>query len=162
MIKITEKGLQNFERAFGVVGFGIIVWMVYRLGPARIAANLHKVNWGFFLMFLSRTVRYLAQTLAWRLILAQEGKKIGFLRLFRINLEGESLNYITLTRIGGEPLKVLGLIDKIPLAQSAASVVVLKFCNIFGFWLVISLGFLAILFNTDVAGGNKKRGVFFN
>lgn len=154
----SAKTLQTFERAIGIVGLLVLCWMIVRLGPVRIAANLHTVSWGFFLMVAFKGVRYFCQTIAWKLILTQAQRKIGFWKLFKINLEGESLNYITITRMGGEPLKAIAIKEHSSLAQAAASVIVLKFCYIFGFWLTIAGGFIAILLDADVTG-EIKRGV---
>ncbi len=155
---VSDNLILKFEKAFGLFGLGIVAWMIYRLGPGRIAQNLHSVSWGFFLMVLVVSVRFVTETLAWRLILAKEGRKIGLWKLFRTVLEGEALNYITLTRVGGEPLKALAIREKSSLTASAASVVVLKFCNLFGFWLVIAAGFLVVFFNADVEHQVKLWG----
>lgn len=154
-MEILEKTIQNFDRVLGILGLGILGWMIYSLGPEQIAKNIHAVSWGFFLMVLFKSFRYLFQTISWKLILAEERKKVSFWRLFVINLEGESLNYITITRVGGDPLKVWALRENVSLAQSAASVIVLKFCIIFSFWLAIAGGFLITLFNVDVTGEIK-------
>lgn len=160
MIHISDKAIQNFERAFGIAGLCILSWMIHKLGPSRIANNLHMVSWGFFLMVLSKGTRYLLQTVAWKLILAQERGKIAFWKLFKIILEGESINYITITRMGGEPLKIYAIKNDVPLATAAASVIVLKFCTILGFCMTISIGFIAILIKADVTGAIKfKMGI---
>ncbi len=149
-INVSDELILKFERAFGFFGLGILGWMIYRLGPGRIAQNLHQVGWGFLVMVVLASARFFAETLAWRLILAKEGRKVGLWKLFRTVLQGESLNYITLTRVGGEPLKAYAIRERTSLAVAASSVVVLKFSNLFGFWLVIAAGFLAIFFNADV------------
>ena len=38
----------NLERAFGIFGLGVICLMIYKLGPSRVALNIHIVSWGFF------------------------------------------------------------------------------------------------------------------
>ncbi len=156
-MKLPQINLQNFERALGFVGIGVIVYMIYRLGPGRIAANMHAVNWGIFVLVLLRGVRYICQPLAWKLILADRERKISFWKLFKTNLQGESLNYITVTRIGGEPLKAVMIKGPVTLAESAASVIVLKFSTIFAFWLVITSGFMVTLLNSDVTGEIKRN-----
>ncbi|MBI2915314.1 MAG: flippase-like domain-containing protein [Elusimicrobia bacterium] len=153
---LSQKNIERLERSFGFVGILILCWMTYRLGPSLIADNFRKVGLGFFIFVLSKSVTYLCETFAWKLILAEEGKKVGFFRLARTVLEGESLNYITLTRMGGEPLKVYSLKESVPLATAASSVIVLKFCTLFSFWLLISLGFLSVLFQGDLTGDIKK------
>lgn len=154
---ISDRAIQNFERVFGVFGICILCWMIYRLGPHRIASNLHTIGWSFFLMLILKGLRYFSQTVAWKLILGDEGKKIKFRELFKAILEGESVNYITITKMGGEPLKIYALKDKVALAIAASSVIVLKFCVILGFWLVVSTGFLFILFYSDVTGEIKRN-----
>lgn len=160
-MNLIEKIIQNFEKALGFVGLVVIFWMVHRLSPVRILANLRLVGWGFFLMVLMQGLHYLFETMAWRSILGHDDrKKVGFWKMFKINLQGEALNYITLTRMGGEPLKVISISDSVGLAHSAASVIVQKFCVIFGFWLTIAVGFLAVLFHADVTGEIKNKMAF--
>jgi uncharacterized protein (TIRG00374 family) len=150
MFTISDRAIQNFEKAFGVAGLFISAWMIYRLGPQRIAENLHTVGWGVFLIILTRALHYLFETAAWKLVLAERGRGLSFFRLLIILLQGESLNYITVTKVGGEALKAYAIRQRTGLALSAASVIVLKFCTLVGFWIVIFGGFLAILFNAAV------------
>ncbi len=156
-LNFSDELILKFERAFGIFGLGIVGWMIYRLGPSRVGQNLHQVGWGFILLVMLSSIPYLMDTLAWRFILAKEGREIGLWKLFRATLQGDSLNYITLTRVGGEPLKAFSIREKTNLAASAASVVVLKFCNLFGFWLAVAAGFLVTFFNTDVDSQLKAR-----
>ena len=155
-IEISDKAIQTFERAFGFLGLGIIALMIYKLGPGRIAANIHAMSWGFFLVILTGGIYYICEAFAWKLLLAEYGKSVSFIKLLRTVLEGDSLNYITITKIGGEALKAYAIKDKMNLAVSAASVIVLKFCSILGFWLVIACGFLTMLFTSDVSFDLKK------
>src|SRR5205814_8609837 len=134
----------------GFAGLGVIFWMIHRLGPSQIGTILHRVGWGFFLMMLAYGMHYVFEAAAWWLILHEEGQKIGFFRLLKNVMMGESLNYITVTKMGGEAFKAYSIKNRIPLATSAASVIVLKFCTLLGFWCLITLGFLSMLFQSDV------------
>ncbi len=156
-ITISDRAIQNFEKAFGIFGFGILIWMIYRLGPSRVATNVHMVSWGFFLMVLFKSVSYFSEAAAWKLILAERHEKVGFWSLFRTCIEGDALNYITMTHMGGEPLKAYAIRKHSSLSESAASVIVLKFCMILGFWLTIAAGFISVLLNADVTGEIKKN-----
>ncbi len=155
--KITPRFVLLSERAFGVFGLGLSVWMVYRLGPERISANLHLINWGFFVLAALKGTEFVFEALAWKLITSRPDAKISFWQSFKTILEGNALNYITLTRMGGEPLKAIAFREKLGLARSAASAIVLKFCVLLGFWLVISGGFVLALFSTDLTLGIKFR-----
>ncbi len=145
------------ERAFGFVGLGITFWMIFRLGPSRIWSNLHLVSWGFVVFTALKGMEFLFESYAWMLIGSKPGEKIPFCQAFKSIIEGNALNYITLTRMGGEPLKAMAFREKMGLARSAASAIVLKFCNLLGFWLVISGGFVLALFSTDLTLGIKFR-----
>lgn len=151
---LSEQNLQRAEKAFGYLGMAIVAWMVYRLGPRRIAENLHMVNWGIFLMIALKGARFLAQALSWKLLLGEQRRGVSFRRLLRVALEGEALNYITITRVGGEAVKAYALKPQIPLSISAASVIVLKFTHLMGFWIVLTIGFLMVHFS-DLSGGVK-------
>ena len=132
--------------------------MIYKLGPSRVAFNIHVVSWGFFLMLLSKCVGMFSEVMAWKLILGETTPKLGFWKLSKIYLQGSSLNYITLTRMGGEPLKVIAIRDHASLAEAAASVIVLKFSDLLGFWITIGIGFLTIFFLADLSA-DIKTGV---
>lgn len=144
---ISDRALLRIEKAFGVAGLGITVWMVHRLGSARIIGNLHAVGWGFFLLICTAGLHIVFQALAWRLILPEHARSVSFLRLMRIVMEGDALNYITVTKVGGEAVKAYALKGHTTLAESAASVIILKFCMFLGFWAATLAGFLAALFS---------------
>lgn len=156
-MKISARAVQNFERAFGIAGLFATAWMIYRLGPDRVGRNLREAGWGVLVIILARALHYVFETAAWRLILVERGAKVGIFRLFCVLLEGESLNYITVTKVGGEAQKAYAIKDRAGgLALSAASVIVLRFCILLGFWLMIAGGSLAIFFNADVSGDIKR------
>lgn len=153
----SALNILRMERAFGVFGLGITFWMIYRLGPSRVAANLHQIGWGFFALTAMKGAEYFLETIAWMLILAGEKEKIGFWKVFKNILEGNALNYITMTRMGGEPLKAVAFKDRLGLAKSAASAIVLKYCVLMGFWIAISGGFIVILFEADIPADFKIK-----
>lgn len=153
----TPRHVILLERGFGILGILITLWMIMRLGPSRIASNLQRVGWGFFVLAAFKGVQYLLETVAWKLVAREGGLKIPFWFAFKIILEGNSLNYITLTRMGGEPLKAVAFRERMGLARSAASVIVIKFCVLLGFWIVICCGFIVALSLADLPRDIETR-----
>ena len=153
----SDRNLLRLERAFGIFGICLTFWMIYRLGPSRVASDLHRVSWGFFVLVLFKGMETALETCAWKGIIPPGGNKIGFWEAFKTILEGNALNYITMTRMGGEPLKAFAFKDRIGLARSTASVIILKFCVLTGFWITIAGGFIAVLFRADIPSGVKIR-----
>jgi uncharacterized protein (TIRG00374 family) len=150
----TVRNVLLFERGIGIAGLAIACWMVYRLGPSRIAAHLHLISWGFFILAGLKALEFFLEAFAWKLIADETDHKISFGKAFLYTLEGNSLN-ITLTHMGGEGLKALAFRESIGLPKSAAAAIVLKFCAILGFWLVMSGGFILALFSKDLSGKVK-------
>jgi len=154
---LTSRNILLAERAFGLLGISIACWMVYRLGPSRIMANIRSIGWGFLAVTAFKSAQYLLETLAWMLIASQKNVRMPFWLTFKTVLEGEALNYLTLTRMGGEPLKAVAFRESLGLARSAAAVIVLKFCNLLGFWLLVCGGFALALYSSDLPADAKTK-----
>src|SRR5436309_1333572 len=84
---LTGENILLLERAVGIFGLGLTGWMIYKLGPSRVASNLHRVGWGFFVLAGLKALEFILEAAAWRLILTGEKKIIGFWRVFKIVLE---------------------------------------------------------------------------
>src|SRR5213076_780646 len=52
-----------------VGGLALLVWVVWKTGPADIAANVRQVGWGLVAIIAFGGLRFLLRAVAWRLCL---------------------------------------------------------------------------------------------
>lgn len=99
----------------GLAGIILAVWLIMRLGPGRIAAELYGGLWQWFpAVLLAYTLQqFLGSFALWILGTRKDGpgwQATGVLRLAGVRYVGEVLNYALPTgTVGGEPYKYLVL-----------------------------------------------------
>ena len=81
--------------AFFVFGAGIFVYLVSRFGVERIVENIVRAGWSLLFIVLVWFVVYVLNTLAWKIVLGEQGRKMPFARLFSVMVSGFTLNSIT-------------------------------------------------------------------
>ncbi len=120
-----------------IVGFLVLILMVWNFGIDNILQNIRKTGWWFAPVILSWIPVYMMNTKAWQIILGNS--KISFFRLLSISITGFAINYITpVVGLGGEPYKVMLIKDKNGLEKSTSSIVLYNMLHMlshFFFWL---------------------------
>lgn len=119
--------------AIGLAGIGILLWK----------ADLPNVNWGLVFSLDSLAllailialwlVIYVIHTLCYKVILAEESKKIGFFSMFKICAAGFALNNVTPAGlVGGEPYRIMELRRYCSTEKSASSTLTFSLLYTFG------------------------------
>jgi uncharacterized membrane protein YbhN (UPF0104 family) len=125
-------------------GAGVIVWLVWDLGPAVVWDAIHTLGWRLaIVVFVPFSLAAVLDTLAWRALLP--GCRVPFGALVGARLAGEAVNLATpIASVGGEPLKAYLLRDRLPLDEGLASVIVDKTAVVIGQAVFLAAGlFLA-------------------
>lgn len=128
-------------RALAVAaGLAVVGWLVWRIGPGTLAAELRQLGWRLPLILLPQAGTNLLQTLGWRF--AFPGRRPRLRALIPVRLAGEAVNDTTPTgTLGGDAVKAF-LVARppagVPVEEALVSVVLGKSM------LVVALGaFLA-------------------
>ena len=109
-------------------GAAVLVGLLLHIGPATLAAEIHKLGWNVLWVLLPSVAVYVLDALGWRATLGRHAGRIRFGRLFMTRMAGEAVNYTTPGMyLGGEPMKAYLLSRHgVPLVDGLASVVTAK------------------------------------
>jgi uncharacterized protein (TIRG00374 family) len=124
----------------------MFVYLISRFGVDQIIMNIRHARWSLLYVVGVWFAIYLLNTLAWKLALGKEGKKISFPYLFMVTVSGFVINYITpVVALGGEPYKVKKLADAIGAAHSLSAVVLYRMVHLLGHMALLLTGIAAAL-----------------
>jgi len=120
-------------RVFLLAGIALFVWLVYRIGPAALAADLRRVGARILLLVALGAVTFAFDTLGWRFGLpAGERDRVSFGPLFAMRIAGDAVNYVTPSAaVGGELVRVALLRRFVAAVPAIASVVLLVVTQFF-------------------------------
>ena len=150
-----KRPWQTVYLIFGVGLLGVVLWRsdLTTLGEQLSGFGLTA----FALILLLYAIEFLADVIAWQVILSKSRAGVGWLvRLYAVRLVGEAFNAITpLAGMGGEPLKAVILKDRfaVPYQESGPSLLVLKTIT-----LLSLLGFLAVGFGLILNDSRFSEG----
>lgn len=132
-----------------IIGIAIFVFLVWDFGFGNIALYIKKTGWWFLPITGIWILIYFLNAAAWYVIIGEEAKKIGFLKIYFTTIGGFAINYITpFVMLGGEPYRVFVLRKHIGTSQSVASVTIFTLMHMlshFALWL-LAIPFLLIYY----------------
>jgi hypothetical protein len=124
-----------------LLGGGILVGLLWGLGFGPVLEQLMKIGPGWLFIVGQEALPILANTAGWHYAFAEPQRTVGFGRLLRLRLAGDSLNYLVPSAtLGGEIWRVNSLRREVSGAVGAASVTLAKFNQFLGQALFIALG----------------------
>lgn len=106
-----------------VLGISLLVYLVWRTGPASLGENVRTLGWGLALIIALGGIAHVVKTWAWRLTLLDNKRQVSFARVFGLRLASEAVGQFGVVgQAFGETLRVSFLNSTIPLAARIASV----------------------------------------
>lgn len=113
----AASAMRKIEWIFLVVGLGLFLLLIDKVGWRAILRQLQQVGWYFLLVLAVSGCRYLARTAAWCRAFPEKHDLPSFSRMFQVRLAGDSLTYLTVAGpLVGEPTKATLLRQRLPLA----------------------------------------------
>ena len=144
--------MKSLPRLFLVAGVVLFVWLLFRIGPSALAANVRLVGWRLPLLVALGLVTLFFDTLGWRFAIPPEHRNVPFRTLAAMRMAGDAVNYVTPSAaIGGEVVRVALLRRFIPATAAAASVALLVIAQFFSQALFVAMG--AAFYVPRLAGG---------
>lgn len=105
----------------GIVGVALLVFLIARLGPARIIAELAHLRSVLPAVLAITSVKYVLQTAGWRLVLPQP-ERPRWTESIVATITGDALGYLTWAGpLTGEPVRALLIRDQVPVATGLAA-----------------------------------------
>ena len=109
------------ERVAFAAGLFLLVWLIWRVGPATIVEALRKLGWGFAFVIALYGVAAFVNTLAWRATMP--AARVGLGSLFAFLLAGDAVNALTPSAVvGGELIRLSLLRRKLAPEPAAGSI----------------------------------------
>ncbi len=131
----------------GASGFLLLIYLIRRAGPDKLAASIAAVGWGLCLVIALAGLAHIMKTWAWRLILTDDRRHVSFPRMLGLRLGSEAVGQLgVLGQVFGETLRVSLLSSKIPVASGVTSVALDRALFILTAAIVTALGTVAALF----------------
>jgi len=129
------------------IGLGVLAWMLWAIGPEKIAAQLRPLGWKALLIPLPFMLVYCIDALGWVISFGRQRVGVWFPGMLRIRWAGEAINYILPTAyVGGEAVKVYLLHKRgVATTLSGTAAVVSKSCQTLAMVLFIACGAVVAL-----------------
>ncbi|HKY30559.1 MAG TPA: lysylphosphatidylglycerol synthase domain-containing protein [Pyrinomonadaceae bacterium] len=108
-----------------LLGIGLLIFVVNRVGVQPIFDALLRIGFGFFFVLAINGSRHVFRTIAMRAAVPTEHRRVTFVQAFAARLGGEAISFLTFTGpLLGEATKVALLRKRIPLTYGVPALVV--------------------------------------
>ncbi len=133
------------------LGFGLLAFMIWKLGPMELYNEFAKMGWGLAIIVLIEGVADVFHTMAWRFCLDRSHQRLPFSSLYLIRLAGTAINYVTPTgTLGGEVIKGALLGAESSKTRAASGVIIGKLSYVLAQLMFIAGGSVAILWRVGL------------
>jgi len=108
-----------------LLGFGLLIYVINRVGVQPIFDALLRVGFGFFFVLAISGARHFLRAIAMRAAVPVEHRRLSFMQAFTARLGGEAISFLTFTGpLLGEATKVALLRKRVPLTYGVPALVV--------------------------------------
>ena len=108
-----------------VLGLGLLVYVINRVGLQPIFDALGRIGFGFFFLLAISGARHALRTLAMSAAVPKEHRRFNFPQAFAVRLGGEAISFLTFTGpVLGEATKVALLKKRLPLTYGVTALVI--------------------------------------
>jgi hypothetical protein len=128
-----------------VAGLALLVWVIARVGPGEIAADVRQVGWGIGAVIAIGGLRFLVRAAAWRLCL-DDPSSLSIRDAFEAVVCGDAVGNLTpLGPLVGEPAKAAFVRGRVPLAPAVAALAIENVLYTLSAAAMIAAGMIALL-----------------
>jgi hypothetical protein len=133
-----------------VVGLALLVWVIARVGPAEIAADVRQVGWGIAAVIAIGGLRFLVRGAAWRLCL-DDPASLSIRDAFDAVVCGDAIGNLTpLGPLVGEPAKAAFVRGRVPLGPAVAALAIENVLYTLSAAAMIAVGMVALLLTFEL------------
>jgi phosphatidylglycerophosphate synthase len=130
-----------------VVGVGLLIYLVRRVGTDNLLENVATLEWGLALIIALAGVSHFARALAWRMTLTGWRGKLSLLRMLQVRMASEAAGQVgILGHLFGDGLRISAFDEALPIDNRISSVILDRALFISAGTIVSGVGILAGLF----------------
>jgi hypothetical protein len=142
-----------------VAGVGLLVWLVWWVGPEQIWAGFRQIGWGLAAIIAIGGLRFALRAAAW-VRCVDPPDTLRFRDAFAAVLTGDALgNVMVLGPLVSEPAKAAFVRTRIPLAAALTSLAIENLLYTLSVAAMIAAGTIALLLHADVAAPIREAGL---
>ena len=124
-INNTRRYLVWLQSLAFLLGLGLLIYVINRVGVQPLFDALLRIGFGFFVILGLSGLRHFLRTIAMRAAVPAEHRRITFRQAFAARLGGEAISFLTFTGpLLGEATKVALLRKRVPLTYGVPALVV--------------------------------------
>jgi hypothetical protein len=154
---MTEPQTPSPRRTFSakgiltaLAGLALLVWVVWKAGPAEIAADVRQVGWGLALIVAFGGLRFLLRAVAWRLCL-DPPHRLGLKDAFEAVICGDAIGNLTpLGPLVGEPAKAAFVRGRVAMAPAVTALAIENVLYTLSAAAMIGGGMVALLLRFEL------------
>ncbi len=117
--------MRRAETLILLIALGFYVWFLHHFGLADVMSYVRMAGWGLALTISLEAVARIANTLGWRVTIADFPPRLGLGELFVARIAGEAVDYVTPSaQLGGQFVMALMVRRKLEMAIALATVII--------------------------------------
>lgn len=146
-----KRGWFGLQAIAFVIGLGLLIFVVRRVGVQPLFDALGRIGFGFFAVVALNGLRHVLRSVSMRLAVPPEHRNFGFRSTLAARIAGESVTFLTFTGpVLGEATKAALLRRHMPLARGVPALVVDNLIYNLSVALFILSGALVMLANYEL------------
>jgi uncharacterized membrane protein YbhN (UPF0104 family) len=143
--------MKRFNTVLLALGFGCLLYLIEMTGWRQLWHQFTALGWGITLIILAEGAANVAHTVGWRHCISSSQKQLPLWRLFRINMAGWAINYLTPTAsIGGEVTRASLLAGQRDGTDAVGSVFLDKLTTAVAHLLLVAMGAVLLSFRVKL------------
>jgi uncharacterized protein (TIRG00374 family) len=145
---VTRK-VKRFNTVLLVLGLAFLLYLIEKTGWRELWQQLRVLGWGITLILLAEGLANLAHTVGWRHCIPSTS--LSLFHLFRMNMAGWAINYLTPTAsVGGEVTRASLLAKRCDGTDAVSSVFLDKLMTAVAHLGLVLLGALLLLWQVKL------------
>ncbi|MGH7842805.1 MAG: lysylphosphatidylglycerol synthase domain-containing protein, partial [Candidatus Binataceae bacterium] len=142
--------MRRAETLIILLALAFYAWFLRRFGLGQVLEYVRLIGWGLFYTIALEAVARCANTLGWRVVIADHPAGLGLGELFMARVAGEAIDYVTPSaQLGGQIVMALMVRRKLAMAVGLATVVIASLAEALGQIGFISGAIVAALPSAD-------------
>ncbi|HLW70789.1 MAG TPA: lysylphosphatidylglycerol synthase domain-containing protein [Candidatus Binataceae bacterium] len=138
--------MRRIETLIILLALAFYAWFLRRFGLSQVLEYVRLIGWGLLFTIALEAVARFANTLGWRVAIADCPAALGLGELFMARVAGEAIDYVTPSaQLGGQFVMALTVRRKLTMAVGLATVIIASLAEAIGQIGFISAALIAAL-----------------
>src|SRR5271170_4702252 len=125
--------MRRLETLIILLALAFYAWFLRRFGLGQVLEYVRLIGWSLLFTIVLEAVARFANTLGWRVAIADYPEALGLGELFMARIAGEAIDYVTPSaQLGGQFVMALMVRRKLAMAVGLATVIIASLAEAVG------------------------------